>query len=67
MYDTDQAARELMSRARMQNAKAQNEERHPFLHEAFKSSGHWLGKWGCCICVFFFLIIFVLIVSAITS
>ena len=67
MYDPDEAAEELLSRARMQNARAKNEERHPIFQEAFKSSGQCLGKWGFFICVFFFLIIFVLIVRAITS
>lgn len=58
---------ELMSRTRYQNAKAQNEEMHPFMYEAWKSLGRCFGGWGGCICLFLLFGVVVLIWSAITG
>ena len=55
------------SLTRYQNALAENEERHPCMHEAWKSLGRCFGGYGGCICLFLLFAVFVVSVRAITG
>ena len=71
VHDPERVDREISSRIRLQEAKASNEERHPFCQGFQTNLGASLGDHGancfCCIVVSIVVIILFVIVNALSG